>query len=144
MEKKHVTLSIEDKELLLSMTNKGILKAREYKRIWGLLHLDSGKTFQEVSQILTTSYQTLSIWSHSYKESGLTFLKEKDRSGRPSKFSAIDKAKITALACSDSPDGHSQWSLRLLADKAVELELVETISYSTIGLVLKKRTSAAS
>jgi putative transposase len=86
----------------------------------------------------------LSIWSHSYKESGLTFLKEKERIGRPSKFSATDKAKITALACSDSPDGHSQWSLRLLADKAVELELVETISYSTIGLVLKKRTSAAS
>ena len=48
------------------------------------------------------------------------------------------EAKITALACSEAPDGYAQWSLRLLADRLVELEMVETISYCSVGLILKK------
>ena len=77
-----------------------------------------------------------------YKTDHLNFLDERPRTGRPIKFDGEDRAKVTALACSEAPDGHSQWSLRLLAENLVTLELVEEISYSTVGLILKKPTTA--
>jgi hypothetical protein len=69
-------------------------------------------------------------------------LEDGKRSGRPSIFDGKARAKITALACSPAPEGYSQWSLRLLADKAVELKLVEDISHTQVGKILKKTTSA--
>jgi hypothetical protein len=54
------------------------------------------------------------------------------------------EAKIIALSCSNPPDGRSKWSLRLLADKAVELQYIESISHEAVGRLLKKRTQAAS
>jgi transposase len=65
-------------------------------------------------------------------------LSEKVRGGAPRKFSERDRAKITALACTKPPQGHARWTLRLLAEKMVELELVESISRDTIDKVLKK------
>ena len=88
--------------------------------------------------LLNVSSNTLIVWATNYKTSGLSFLNDKPRSGRPIKFDGKDRAKITALACSEAPDGHAQWSLRLLADRLVELEMVETISYCSVGLILKK------
>lgn len=77
----------------------------------------------------------------SYVEEGLTAaLAEGKCSGRPSIFDGKTRAKITALACSEVPEGYSQWSLRLLADKAVELKLVETISHTEVAKILKKTT----
>ena len=58
--------------------------------------------------------------------------------GRPITFDGVTRAKITALACSETPTGHAHWSLRLIADKAVELELVEQISKSKVRSILKK------
>ena len=55
-----------------------------------------------------------------YLEHGLECLREKPRSGRPMVFNGNERARLTALACSDAPEGYWQWSLRLLADKAVE------------------------
>lgn len=144
MVKNHVILIDSDRVYLEGLTRSGSLKARELNRILGLLQLDSGKTYQEVSSFLGVSYQTVSAWSKHYKAYGLKAIHDKSRSGRPSKFSDLDTAKVTALACSDAPEGYSQWSLRLLADKLVELEYIENISYSTVGQILKKRTSAAS
>jgi len=60
------------------------------------------------------------------------------RSGRPIEIDGTQPAKITALACSTLPEGYAQWSLRLLADKAVELEYCEHISHTEVGQVLKK------
>jgi putative transposase len=109
-----------------------------HKRALSLQYLDRGKSYKEVSDLLTVSSNTLIIWATNYRTNGLSFLKDKPRSGRPIKFDGKDRAKITALACSEAPDGHAQWSLRLLADRLVELEMVETISYCSVGLILKK------
>ena len=65
------------------------------------------------------------------------------RSGRPVEIDGEQRAKITALACSDPPEGYARWSIRLLADKAVELEYCEHISHTTVRKILKKRTEAA-
>jgi len=63
---------------------------------------------------------------------------DEPRTGRPIRIDGTMRAKITALACSETPDGRAKWSLQLLADKAVELELVETISPSKVRQILKK------
>lgn len=65
-------------------------------------------------------------------------LEEKPRSGRPKHFTGRDAAAITVLACTDPPEGYAKWSMRLIADKAVELEYVSTISYQTVHNILKK------
>jgi transposase len=65
-------------------------------------------------------------------------LAEKPRSGQPSKFSKAAQAQLTALACSKAPEGHSKWTLRMLADKLVELQVVAFISHQAIGEQLKK------
>ncbi|HYA43379.1 MAG TPA: helix-turn-helix domain-containing protein, partial [Syntrophobacteraceae bacterium] len=69
---------------------------------------------------------------------------EKPRSGKPPKLEGLTAAHITALACSDPPEGRARWTLRLLADRAVELDLVDTISHEAIRKLLKKRIEAAS
>ena len=61
--------------------------------------------------------------------------------GRPAKFDGKDRAAITALACSEAPEGHAQWSIRLLAERAVELNLVDSIAPSTVFYMLKKTRS---
>ena len=76
-----------------------------------------------------------------YVQEGLkAAVEERARPGAPKKFSGKHKAQITALACSKAPEGRSRWSLRLLADKVVELGLVDDISYKTIERTLKKTT----
>ena len=56
----------------------------------------------------------------------------------PSRFKWRERAKVTALACSEPPEGYARWSLRLLADKLVELEYVESISFKQVSNILKK------
>ena len=63
---------------------------------------------------------------------------DKPRSGRPLKYDGLSASKITALACSDAPEGYPRWSLRLLSDRIVELEILPEMSYSQVGRVLKK------
>lgn len=138
MEKRHITLEQSDRTYLEALISKGSMKVRKQKRIQALLYLDDGKSFQTVSGLLKVTYQTVSKWAEKYKESKLSFLEEQPRSGRPVKFDGSDRSKVTALACSEAPQGHSQWSLRLLADRLVELEMIEDTSYSTVGLILKK------
>src|SRR5262245_51111578 len=67
---------------------------------------------------------------------------EKPRRGAPAKLDGKQQALIVALACSDAPEGHAQWSAGLLANRAVELEVVETISESTVRRLLKKTRSS--
>ncbi len=85
----------------------------------------------------------MSVWRNNYLGGGLDFLADLPRSGRPITFDGEQRAKITALACSDTPDGRAKWSLRLLADKAVELEFCQSISPSKVLEMLKKRSSTA-
>ncbi len=141
MEKQHITLQNSDRVYLTDVLSKGTMKVRKQKRIQGLLYLAEGKSYGQVSKLLSVNYVTVSAWAKSYTESRLAFLDDRARSGRPVKFEGVDRAKVTALACSGAPQGYGQWSLRLLADRLVSLELVEEISYSTVGAILKKHHS---
>jgi putative transposase len=141
MKKQHVSLTDADRTHLQDLIKKGSLPAKTYKRALALLELDRGRTFTEVAEIVGVVLQTTSTWAQKYKESGLEFLSDKPRPGRPPVIDGLQRAKIMALACSDPPEGHERWSLRLLADKAVKLEIVDEISYGEVRLILKKTNS---
>jgi putative transposase len=141
MEKQHIKLSESDQTFLTDLLSKGTLKVQKYKRATALQLLDSGKTLVETMNILQVSYPTLLSWRDKYQSEGLSFLDDKPRIGRPLVIDGLQRAKITALACSETPEGHADWSLRLLADKVVELGYCEHISHNHVGVILKKMRS---
>lgn len=138
MKKQHVQLSPADRDYLESLTRQGEQTAKIYRRALALQELDRGRTYTEVSKTLKMTVPTLSGWAAKYLENGLDALHDQPRSGRPIEIDGTQRAKITALACSTPPEGYAQWSLRLLADKAVELGYCEHISHTEVGQVLKK------
>ena len=138
MKKRHIELSAADRDYLETRLRRGQLKAREYKRVTGLLELDRGKTLKAVSQTLGVSENTVRNWRDRYGQEGLRMLHDKPRSGRPVELDGAQRAKITALACSEAPLGHERWTLRLLADKAMELNYCEHLSHTQVGKILKK------
>lgn len=138
MKKQHVKLSAEDKKTLEELLSKGVQKVRVQKRARTLQMLDNGMTYQEVKKHLNVSHISLSKWAKRYKTEGLQMLYDKPRSGRPVGLSGEERAKVTALACSKPPKGYSRWSLRLLSDRLVELDILESISHTEVGRILKK------
>lgn len=142
MNKEHVQLSPTDREYLEALIRKGELKAKTYRRALSLLELDRGKTYTIVSQTVKMTIGTLSNLAKQYRENGLQVLYDHPRSGRPIKIDGEQRAKITALACSTPPEGHAEWSLRLLADKVVELGYSEQISHTHVRTILKKTYSS--
>jgi len=138
MKKEHVKLTETDRAFLEAIIRKGELKARAYRRALGLLELDRGKTYTAVAETLQVSIASVSSWAKAYRARGLQVLQDQPRSGRPIVIDGQQRAKITALACGEPPEGYAQWSLRLLADKAVELEYVEGISHTEVRHILKK------
>lgn len=138
MKKQHVQLTPQDREYLETLISKGDSSAKTYRRALGLLELDRGKTFTAVSKTISVTLPTLSGWAKRYQEKGLPVLHDQPRPGRPIQIDGIQRAKITALACSTAPEGYAQWSLRLLADKAVELGYCEHVSHTEVGEILKK------
>jgi putative transposase len=138
MEKQHLKLKSADREHLTKLLSKGNLTVKVFKRATGLLELDRGKTLQAVAATLGVAYITVAGWRDKYQEEGLQCLQDKPRSGRPVELDGKLRAKITALACSTPPDGYGQWSLRLLADRIVELEYCDEISHMHVSRILKK------
>jgi putative transposase len=138
MKKQHIKLNQADREYLETLISKGELTAKAYRRALGLLELDRGQTYTKVSKTLQVTIPTLSGWATKYFENGLQVLQDQPRPGRPIQIDGKQRAKITALACSNPPEGYAQWSLRLLADKAVELEYCEHVSHTEVGQILKK------
>jgi putative transposase len=142
-----VRLSAAERSQLNRQTMQGRIKVRQYKRIQILLVADEnheigGKTDKEIAKQLGVSAATVERTRRHYVENGLeSALNEQPRSGRPRQISGETRAKITALACSTPPEGYGRWSLRLLADKAVELEFIEHISHDAVGDILKKTKS---
>jgi putative transposase len=136
MKKQHVQLSPADRDYLETLTRQGEQTAKAYRRALALLELDRGKTYTEVSKMLQATIPTVSGWATKYLENGLEVLQDQPRSGRPIEIDGTQRAKITALACSTPPEGYARWNLRLLADKAVELEYCEHISHAEVGQVL--------
>lgn len=140
--KQHVQLSNEDRAYLETLISKGELTAKIYRRALALLELDRGQTYTAVSGTLKVSIVTLSKWATKYGETGLEVLQDQPRAGRPIEIDGEQRAKVTALACSDPPEGYAQWTLRLLADKAVELGYCEHISHTEVATILKKTNSS--
>lgn len=140
MRKKYIIkLEPQERKFLKGLISKGKEKARKLTRCRVLLLSDEGKSDTNIIEILQIARNTVrQICQRYVRESLESALNEKPRSGAPDIFSGRAKAKITALACSKAPDGHSQWSLRLLADKAIELKFVDDISHMSVQRILKK------
>lgn len=138
MEKRHIELTSTERTCLLEIVGKGTQPVKTYKRAQGLLALDEGKTIEWVRQHVGVSYLTVSKWRNAFLEERLSMLFDKQRAGRPPLIEGLQRAKITALACSEAPEGHGRWTLRLLADKVVELGYCEHISHTQVGEILKK------
>ena len=134
-----IKLKAKEIKILNDIIKKGSEKSRKITRCRILLLCHENKSRTLIASMLSVDANTISNICRRYLEEGLeSALNEKPRSGAPSIFDGKLKAKITALACSEPPEGHSQWSLRLLSDKAVELDLVESISHTQINTILKK------
>ncbi len=138
MKKEHIKLSETDYSYLTTLMSKGEQKARTFRRASALLQLNEGNTLQSVAKNLKVSVLCISKLRDNYLENGLESLFDKPRSGRPIEFDGKLRAKLTALACTNAPEGRARWSLNLLADKMVELEYCEKISRSTVNQILKK------
>jgi putative transposase len=138
MGKQAFALSPTDRRYLEELLRKGQMSARQFKRATGLLELERGKCISAVSQTLDVRWETVSNWAKRYQQEGLQMLHDKARSGRPVEIDGGQRAEITALACSTPPVGHSRWTLRLLADKAVELNCCEHVSHTQVNQILKK------
>lgn len=98
---------------------------------------------KQIANLLEVGIATIyNIQKRFLKEGFEAALTDKPRPGKPSVIKPQAKAKITALACSDAPLGHARWTLRLLADKAVEMGFIERVSHMEIGRILKKTVCA--
>jgi putative transposase len=138
MSKSHVILSEADQQELTRLLHQSDLKSKVFKRVTALLELHTGKTIEEVRKVLGLCYPTVAKLIDHYQQSGLECLKDKKQPGRPPGISGKQRAAITALACSEAPEGHARWTLRLLADKMVELDYCDSISHMQVGRILKK------
>jgi transposase len=145
MPKKYqVKLTAAQRETLQELTSSGTIKVRKYKRARVLLLADkacrkAAKTDETIAEQVDISLSTIHRIRRRFVEEGLeAALNEKARPGAPPKFSGQERAEVTALACSEPPEGYGRWTLRLLAEKLVELEILDNISYDTVDRVLKK------
>lgn len=126
---------------MTTLLRSGSTKARTQTRARVLDLLHRGQRPDDIAQTLRLSSATVFNIKRRYLEEGLdAALFDKPRSGKPPSIDGIQRAKITALACSQAPKGHARWTLRLLADQAVELGFVERISHTAIKGILKKTT----
>lgn len=141
---KHIQLPQDEKTELEQLIKSGVNKARVISRARALLLLDRSlgqkKTLAQVSEATMLSRVSVSHIKQRYLEGGLErALYDKLRPGRPvTKMTGDVEAQLIALTCSKPPEGHDQWTLRLLAEGLVQLEVVESISHVTVGERLKK------
>jgi Homeodomain-like domain len=107
-------LTPDGESFLIDLLNKGVSKARVLTRSRVLLALGQGKKVDDVA------------------------IYDAPRSGAPVQISPKVRAEITALACTEAPEGHTVWTLQMLADRAVQLQFIDTISYGSVHNILKK------
>jgi transposase len=132
-------LEEQERDFLQSFVNKGTHKSREVKHAQILLKLDEGKSVEDVANSIGMSQGSVYLIRKRYETGGLKrALYDLGRCGRPVELNGIHRAKLTALACSEPPEGHTRWTMRLVADKAVVLGLVPHISKSHAHRILKK------
>lgn len=136
-----VSLDDDERELLHQLTTKGQTKARRLKRAQILLLADQGKTDQHIKDALSVSIPTIERIRKRFVLEGLEeALSENPRKGKDPILDGKQEAHLVALACSEAPEGQAKWTMQLLADRLVELDIVETISRETVRRTLKKTT----
>jgi len=150
MEQYTVTLTAEEAEQLQALVAKGKHAAAKVVNALILLNCDETqargrrRSSQEIAEVLQVSPRKIDRIKRRFVEEGL----EVALNGVPSqreyehKIDGEVEAHLIALSCSAPPSGHARWTLRLLADRAVELDLVEALSYETVRRVLKKTNSS--
>ena len=143
----HINLTTEERTELSQLIKSGKYSARVLGRARILLLLDRSqgekRKLHEIAEVMMTSPGTVSNIKRRYLEDGLEqSLQDHPRPGAKPKIDGEVEAHLIALTCSDPPEGRERWTLRLLADKLVELELVESISHVAVGDTLKKTNSS--
>ena len=146
MVKYKVTLTKSEREELGSIIHKGKHTSQRFRNAYVLLNCDEGEfsdksTNTEISKVLKVGMRTIDRIKKRFVEEGFDSVLERKPSTREYERKADGdfEARLIALSCSEPPEGFSRWSLRLLADKLVELEIVDSISHETVRSVLKKR-----
>jgi hypothetical protein len=144
-----VTLTASERAHLQALIGAGIAPARKLIHARILLKADQGPegpawVDERIADALDTSQPTVSRVRKQYVQEGLDAALDRREPTRvyERKLDGAQEARVLALACSSPPSGQAHWSLRLLAEKVVELAIVETISYQTVRRVLKKTRRA--
>lgn len=145
MIKYKVTLTRDERDKLHAIISKGSHSAQQIRNAYILLNVDQSGlaeklTNEEICRVLKTSMRMIDRVKQRFVEDGFEASLER-KPGKTTRAKIVDgemEARLIALSCSKAPEGFSKWSLRLLADKMVELSYVESISYETIRRVLKK------
>ena len=146
MKKKYiVTLTQEERRMLHAMLSRGKAAARKLVHARVLLKADVGSggpgwTDDQIAEGLEVGRATVERVRKAFVEEGLeaALVRRKPRRQYQRKLDGDGEAHLIALACSQAPEGRSRWTLRLLADRMVQLELVDHLSYETVRDVLKK------
>lgn len=145
MRKQAIALKPDERKTLRDLVASGTAPARKLTHARILLKADQGdgRTAWEdgaISQALDISRATVQRVRHLYVSEGLdaSLNHRRPKRFRPHILDGEDEAHLIALACSEPPAGHERWTLRLLADKMVELEYVDAVSHETIRRTLKK------
>ena len=143
----HYTIKLTKAEVeeLNSIINKGSHTSQTFRVAYILLNCDEGKfsskvTNEQISKVLKVGMRTIDRVKKRFVEEGLEAVLDRRPTTRvyDRKLDGDVEAKLVTLCCSDPPKGYAKWSLRLLADKMVELKYVESISHVTVRSVLKK------
>lgn len=143
----HYTIKLTKAEVeeLHGIINKGSHTSQTFRVAYILLNCDEGKfsskvTNEQISKVLKVGMRTIDRVKKRFVEDGLEAVLERRPTSRvyDRKLDGDVEAKLVTLCCSDPPKGYAKWSLRLLADKMVELKYVESISHVTVRSVLKK------
>lgn len=145
MIKYKITLSKTERDQLIDIISKGIHSSQLYRTAYILLHSDEGKygdkiIGKEISKFLKVSMRMVDRVKQRFVEIGFEACLDRKPNEVP-KERKVDgdlEAHIIALSCSPAPKGFSRWSLRMLADKVVELKYTESICYETVRKALKK------
>lgn len=143
--KYHVTLTKEEREELKQLVAKGKTQGYRIRHAQMLLALDEIAenkewTDQKISKAYAATEKSIGNLRKRFVEQGLEMALGRQKRENPPKIK-IDgeiEAKIVALTCSDAPEGYSQWTLRLLANKVVELGIMDSVSHTAISDCLKK------
>ena len=134
-----IEVSKEDLEYLRSLQSSGELSVRKLKRVQTLLSSHEKIDPKEIAKVVGLSFVTVYEIRNKYLSEGISSLDEKPRPcTHLRKIKEHEEAIITSIACSEPEEGNSQWTVRLIGEKFIELSHFEKISHETIRTVLKK------